>query len=512
MRRVNQQRKSAFSRQSSLKTDFYKSLYNNSSSNLDDSSVSQTVANTSSHVLTNKEQNETLRNYEVTTKNSFDEVKELLSQEFDNKSFSNLCTISDKLGINNNFSSNNDNNFEDIKLAFARKLYAKTIFDRFLQMSNDFFIKDPLSGSGNKQDATNAKSIFKDAGFHAIGLTPCADGRLAHIGSFVLRLPYSFVRRKAHAGSLFDVSESVRNWVFIEHDRFRKSIPSMIVENTKYLKIAVYHYSSSAPDSQGCAAHGSDDTKAANAALNKLKDFKKAIESRFNSGTTVQTLLIGLDTDNDSLRIHVPNATSNTCLKRFVDTKKLYDETLTLSEASAKDFISTAIDDANTTQGSTKPDVGIKKVIDYLITNNFSQIEYVRKFENGLYKDIGHAERFISIGSNFEEVQLRNLSYYSFLDTVEEGANDADIGIKIFKGLNIKNNLPIPVIIRCDYNSSVPGSKERATEKALRINSALISRYKGFARHSWLETLITIKDWTNDSKIEVINKTIKGEK
>jgi carboxysome shell carbonic anhydrase len=496
MRRVTQRRSGIWNKPQ--KTDFYKALYTNAATSNTTNSVS--YDSNTSHSLTHTAQNQLLRDYEVRVKNSFDEVQQILNAEFNNKNFTTLCSISDKLGIKN---IANNENFADIKSVFARKLYAKTIFNRFLQMSNEFFKNDPLDG----KNKAKVEKIFKDAGFHAVGLAPCADGRLAHMSSYVLRLPYSFVRRKAHAGSLFDISESVRNWVFIEHSRFRDSIPNLNVENTKYLKIAVYHFSSSAPNSQGCAAHGSDDSKAAEAALNKLKDFKQAIENRFKCGTTVQTLLLGIDTDNDSLKVHVPNSGGDVCLKRFVETQELYNNTLGLSEVDAKGAIATAIDNSNIKNGSTKPAAGVKKVVDYLITSNISQIEYVKQFEGGAYKDIGHAERFISVGSEVEEVQLRNLSYYSFLDTIEEGANDIDVGIKIFKGLNIKNNLPIPIIIRRDYDGRVPGSRERALNKALSINNALLSRYKGFAKHGWIDTLVTLRDWTQYNNIEVIDNT-----
>jgi hypothetical protein len=129
----------------------------------------------------------------------------------------------------------------------------------------------------------------------------------------------------------------------------------------------------------------------------------------------------------------------------------------------------------------------------------------VNDYENGEYSDIGHAERFIGVGNSFEEVQLRNLSYYSFLDTIEEGAADIDVGLKIFKGLNITKGLPVPIIIRCDYDGRVPGSRDRAKAKARRINLAIHNRYEELSKSYFLDTLLTLRDYTKYSPIETIS-------
>ena len=94
-----------------------------------------------------------------------------------------------------------------------------------------------------------------------------------------------------------------------------------------------------------------------------------------------------------------------------------------------------------------------------LIVNNISQIDYVKSFHNGSYEDIGHAERFIGVGIGFKEVHLRNLTYFAHLDTVEEGAPDLDVGVKIFTGLNVSQDLPIPCLL---YTSPSPRDRTRS--------------------------------------------------
>lgn len=452
------------------------------------------------HALVNASQNAQLRDYEMRIKAGFDEIKSVVQHlvvQQKRNDFEQWAqqTIKQKLGI----SLSQKQVKESLSQKFdSNVLYGQCVFNQFMSMSKEFFEQDPLHG----QNKLQAERLFKDAGFHAVGVAPCADGRLAHIISYVLRLPYSVTRRKAHAGALFDVSESVRNWVFIEHSRFRDGIPNSSEEPTKYLKIAVYHYSKSDPHHQGCAAHGSDDAKAAEAALTKLKDFRQAIENRFGCGSTVQTLLIGMNTDDDSLKIHVPNQQGKVCLKRFVETDALFQQTTNMNSEQARIKIEQAVGQCNPELGSTAPVESMNKLIAWFIENNFSQIAYVQEYENGCYSDIGHAERFIGIGNGFEEVQLRNLTYYSYLDTVEEGLKDINVGIKIFTGLNLKNGWPIPIIIRCDYDGRVPGSKDRAEEKARRIEQALHDRYAELSASGQLQTLCTLRDNTGNQPAE----------
>ena len=87
--------------------------------------------------------------------------------------------------------------------------------------------------------------------------------------------------------------------------------------------------------------------------------------------------------------------------------------------------------------GRSAPETGMRRLIERLLLNNLSQIDYVCENHQGRYADIGHAERFISIGDGFEEVHLRNLAYFGHMHTVEEGAADMDVGIKIFTRLNV---------------------------------------------------------------------------
>jgi len=65
-----------------------------------------------------------------------------------------------------------------------------------------------------------------ECGFHLLDVTPCADGRLAHAIAYTLRIPFSSVRRRAHAGAMFDVENTVNRWVKTEHRRYREQVPN----------------------------------------------------------------------------------------------------------------------------------------------------------------------------------------------------------------------------------------------------------------------------------------------
>jgi hypothetical protein len=136
----------------------------------------------------------------------------------------------------------------------------------------------------------------------------------------------------------------------------------------------------------------------------------------------------------------------------------------------------------------------MQRFIAQLIENNFSQIAYVKSNHGGHYPDIGHAERFIGAGVGFEEVQLRNLMYFSYLDTVEEATKDLDVGVKIFSGLNVAHGLPIPFVIRFDYHGQVPGSKDRAQQRCSRVTDALTQRYKDLFDRGLLHVMQVARD------------------
>jgi hypothetical protein len=132
----------------------------------------------------------------------------------------------------------------------------------------------------------------------------------------------------------------------------------------------------------------------------------------------------------------------------------------------------------------------------------------VRQFHAGSYSDAGHAERFIGVGIGFKEIHLRNLTYFAYMDTVEEGAADLDVGVRIFTGLNVSRGLPIPVVLRFDYHGAVPGARERAVRHCQRVSEAIASRYADLCRDGLLHTLLTVRDRDRPVPAETIGSSI----
>ena len=386
-----------------------------------------------------------------------------------------------------------------------RTLFAWCVFETYEQTSAAFFEQDPLGACPGSDDAEAFDAFLLSCGFHLLDVTPCADGRLAHAIAFALRLPYSSVRRRPHAGALFDVENTVNRWVKTEHLRYREGRPNPAHDDTRYLKVVLYHFSSRDPSHEGCAAHGSNDAAAAACGLQRLSDFQEAVENSFCCGASVDLLLLGIDTDTDALRVHVPGLDGTTRLDRWLAAEEVYQATRELSAEKALLRLEELVLEA----AAATPDPGMVKLIVRLLANNFSQIDYVRQYHQDChYADAGHAERFIGVGIGFKEIHLRNLTYFAYMDTVEEGAADLDVGVKIFRGLNVSRGLPVPVVVRFDYHGTVPGARDRAIRHAKRVQAAIEDRYHDLYAQGLLHALLTIRDQDRHVPAEAVGSTI----
>ncbi|GAB0147622.1 carboxysome shell carbonic anhydrase [Marichromatium sp. PS1] len=383
-----------------------------------------------------------------------------------------------------------------------RALFAHASFATVRALSDDYFLNDPL-GMGAR--AVEFERFLLECGFHAMSLTPCSDGRLAHVIGYVLRLPMGVVRRKAHAGALFDVEEAVRRWTETELRRHREGVPNTAEAPTRYLKVVAYHYSSRDPAHQGCAAHGSDDARAAAAGLAQLRAFREAIENSYCCGASIDILLIGIDTDTDRIRVHLTDAAGEPALERHLDSGPLHAETRGLGAQAVRDHIRAAVAAAG---GASPPAEGMQRLVARLIEHNLEQLDYVRAEHGGQYPDAGHQERFIGVGGDLAEVQLRNLTFFAFMRTLEEGAADLDIGIDIFRRLNLERGLPIPVVVRFDYPGRVPGARARAAERCARVVEAITRRYPELVAQGLLHTWSTVRDSDHGGRIESVGGSL----
>jgi len=90
-----------------------------------------------------------------------------------------------------------------------RRLYAFSVFKAFETLAARRFDR----AHAECADGESAPELIRKWGFHAIDITPCADGRLAGVVDFILRVPPTVVTsRRSFAGAMFDVEESVRDW------------------------------------------------------------------------------------------------------------------------------------------------------------------------------------------------------------------------------------------------------------------------------------------------------------
>lgn len=449
-----------------------------------------------SHPLCRADENMRLRSYEDEIKRAFDNIVPTLKQISAIQHESDFETqaqriASEGMGFELPGEILTDAWVEQLDM---RRLFAWCVFYTYRRFCDEFFAADTQVGSATE----DVDCLLQSCGFHTLDISPCADGRLAHLVRYVLRLDPRAVRRKSYAGAMFDVEDSIQKWMEIELQRFREGRPNTADAATRYLKVAAYHYSSGDPEHEGCAAHGSDTGKAAQAALDRLTAFRQAIENSFCCGASIDILLIGVDTDIDSIRIHIPDDNGQIELDCYVDTQTIYAETMRLDASASLRSIDASIRECSETVSD-----GMAKFIARLVENNLSQIDYVMANHGERYPDIGHAERFIGAGAGFEDIQLRNLMYFAYLDTVEEGAADLDVGIKIFKGLNVSHGLPIPVVVRFDYHGDVPGARDRAEQRCGRVAQALSERYEELYNQGLLHILQVARDCDGDGQLEI---------
>jgi carboxysome shell carbonic anhydrase len=340
-------------------------------------------------------------------------------------------------------------------------------------------------------------AFLASCGYHTLDVSPCADGRLQGLLPFVLRLaPNENVLVKAYAGAMFDIEADLADWAGRELERLSGGIPGG--ETLNYLKLAVYHFSSSHACTQGCAAHGSNDKLATESALARLDELRAAIENTYGIGAAPEILLIGVDTDIDALHIHLPDANGDLNPYRYVDTGALYRDTLGLSRDAARAAIAETVARTEAAdgwaEGQGAMNDGMRRLVLALAEANLSQIEYVIQHHAGRYAMIGHDEALVCAGEATSFVQMRNKYYYAHLDTVEEGAADMDVGIKIFNGLNVQHGLPVPVLVHFYYSSLVPGSRERAARRGCRVKTATLARYSALAAQGMINCQVAVSD------------------
>jgi len=331
-------------------------------------------------------------------------------------------------------------------------------------------------------EGESAEVLIRRFGFHGVDITSCSDGRLLGAVDFILRVPPAVVVwHDAYAGAMFDVEDALHRWESVELRRWREGRPNDASEPTRYLKIGLYHFSSVDPRHQGCAAFGSDEVRAATALLARLREFEGAVESTQCCAASVATLLVGVDTDSDAIRVHVPDAAGGTDVDRFVSSATLYEQTASLEREAAKEFIRQAVADCAGVDAADAATEGMRWLCGYLLKNNIGQVDAVLGWIGGRYADPGHTEKLLVAGDAIDDVQLRNLAFQAQMRTLEEGAVDLDVGIRILQRTNGPHGLAVPVLVHVAYDERIPGACATAQARARRLTAAIETRYAGAA-------------------------------
>lgn len=257
--------------------------------------------------------------------------------------------------------------------------------------------------------------------------------------------------------------------------------------------------------------HGSDTEKALKSALERLNELRAAINNTYGRGAAPDILLIGVDTDIDSIRVHFPNASGDINPDRYIDSGKIYQESIGMDQETARMYISDALDKAESGLSSEKGKMaaGMRSLVVGLVEANLSQIEFVIQYHAGRYRVIGHNERFICAGESMNELHLRNKYYLAHLNTVEEAAVHLDVGVKIFTELNIKHGLAIPILVHYHYSSRVPGARERVIQRCRRVKAAIESRYSKLHERGLLNCQIAISDKVGTERCTFIEDEVK---
>jgi carboxysome shell carbonic anhydrase len=382
-----------------------------------------------------------------------------------------------------------------------RRLYAHCVLATFCRLIERQLDRD----LARLFEGESAEALIKRFGFHAIDITPCADGRLSGVLDYILRVPPAVVAfRKSYAGALFDVEESLRHWETVELNRFRGAHPNPADASTRFLKIGVYHFSSVDPRHEGCAAHGSDTARAATALLERLTQFKQAVELTHCCEAHVAILLVGVDTDTDAIRVHVPDAAGEMSIERFVDSREIYESTQGTSREEGKQLIRAKVAQGMGVSIDDAPTEGMRWFCGYLLKNNLAQVDAVRQWHGAGYTDRGHTEQLIVIGDAVDDVQLRNLAFQAQMDTIEEGAADLDVGVRILTTLNAPRGLAVPVLVHTRFDPRIPGARERAEGRAQRLRTAIEARFSALVVRGglWVQAVVRAGDSGNLHPVE----------
>ena len=172
--------------------------------------------------------------------------------------------------------------------------------------------------------------------------------------------------------------------------------------------------------------------------------------------------------------MHVPDARGRASASRWVDNRSaLRDARETLSRDAAKEAIRDAVAACAGVAADDPATEGMRWFCGYLLKNNLGQIDAVRARHGGRTPIAGTPSASSIVGDAVDDVQLRNLAFQAQMETVEEGAADLDIGVRILRGLHEPRGLAVPVLAHFALRRPHSG---RARPRARRARCACAPR------------------------------------
>jgi carboxysome shell carbonic anhydrase len=371
------------------------------------------------------------------------------------------------------------------------RLYAHAVLAAFVALAHRRLDHAALA----RHEGEAVEELVGRWGFHAVDIAPCADGRLAGLTEHILRIPRAVLHaRRSFAGAMFDLDQAIDDWRAAELARLGRGAAADAP--TRLLKIGVYHFSASDPRHEGCAAHGSDTHRAQSALLERLRQFQGAIAALH--GREVALLLVGVDTDDDSIRVHVPDADGRIAIERAVDSAALLELTRALPRAAAKELIREQVAACADVAADDAATEGMRWFCGYLLKNNLGRVDALRRQTAArAHAELGHAERLIVAGDPIDEVQLRNLAFQTQFTTFEEGAADLAVGYSLLAHRHAPRALAVPVLACARCDARVPGSRQRAAERALRHARAI---WRGLSARTAAQGELVVRAATIDAQ------------
>jgi carboxysome shell carbonic anhydrase len=327
---------------------------------------------------------------------------------------------------------------------------------------------------------------------HAIDITSCADSRLVDAVNYTLRLPPSVVAyRNPAPEALFDVGESVAQWERVELRRWRKASPNEPSSPTRYLKMCVYPFSNEEVADRSCVSPGNGENQVVPSLLTRLRQFTQAVRLLHGEGALIKTLLVGIDTNTDAIRVHVPDAYGNMHAGRHLNGHFIYNSTSALSRVAAEQAIHNAVAACAGVHPNDPASAGMRQLCGYLLKANIAQIDFRREWR---WLQTDSHERLIVVGDAFDEEPLRHVAFQVCIRTIEEGAAELDYAINVLRGFNDKRRLTIPLLVHVRTDQLRPGAGQYARDRVNRLVSEVRRRYSELVTRGSLHLQAIIED------------------